>query len=283
MRHLTFTEAEYYKVAVLIKTAAFNKDSIVSHYVEPLINSGSLSEDFIAFNLKYEDKGKVSASFIKEYLAELLPVLVQLNIEYLYVADANYFKTLTGNTKAEQHLGYVLPCKIKGYEQLKVVLGVNYQAMIFNPDLQEKLSLSLSTLSAALAGNSVALGSTIIHSAAYPSTVTDIAAALQSLHQYPFLTCDIETFSLRFEEAGIGSIAFAWDQHNGVAFPVDYQVNRRLPPDGVPQKEHGYRLDNKPVKRLLKMFFTEYQGRLVYHNASFDIQILIFELWMKSL
>lgn len=278
MRHINFTESEYYKVAVLIKTAAFNKDSIVSHYVEPLINSGSLLEDFIAFNLKYEDKGKVSAAFMKEYIAELLTVLVQLKIEYLYVADANYFKTLTGNTKAEQHLGYVLPCKIKGYEHLSVVLGVNYQALIFNPDLQDKLNLSLTTLSSALAGTNVVLGSTIIHSAAYPSTLADIAAALQSLHQYPALTADIEAFSLRFNEAGIGTIAFAWDQHNGIAFACDYQVARRQD-----DPLHGFQETNVEVRALLLKFFTEYQGELTWHNCCYDCKVIIYNLWMKDL
>jgi DNA polymerase-1 len=61
--------------------------------------------------------------------------------------------------------------------------------------------------------------SSIAHSAHYPSTLADIATALDSLNQYPVLSCDIEAFRLRFNEAGIGSIAFAWDQHNGVAFP----------------------------------------------------------------
>ena len=220
MRHAIFTTTpeESYKVAVLVKATAFNVREIGISYTEPLEQLGVSLDSMIAFSLDYNKDRKAPNAFIKEYLAELMPVLDELKVQYLYVADANYFKVLAGQTKADIHFGYVLPCKLKGYEHMHVVLGLNHQSLIYNPELQSKLDLSLTTLSSHTVGNYSAIGTDIIHSASYPSSLEDIKAALDGLHQFSELSCDIEAFSLRFNEAGIGSISFAWDQHNGLAF-----------------------------------------------------------------
>lgn len=290
MRHIVFGESEQFPIAVLVKGTAFNQQEIQNNYVNPLSDQGIDRSKVIAFTLKYNEAGKAPAKFIKEYLDNLLPALVSLGTTHLYVTDATYFKVLTKETKAEPHFGYILPCKIKGFEQLQVVLGLNYQQLIYNPDLKDKLDMSIDTLASHFKGNYQALGSNIIHSESYPDTTESIAAALQSLHQYPSLTCDIETFSLRFEEAGIGTISFAWDKNNGIGFACDYaQV---VLPDGSMDKEapeetwaalHGYFKKNPTIRALLKQFFTEYQGKLTWHNAAFDVKVLVYTLWMKDL
>lgn len=280
MRHIIFDEAETYKVAVLIKTASFNKQALIQNYVEPLKQLGIPSDQVIGFNLKYNETGKAPVPFIKEYVDELLPVLKELGVNYLYCADAAYFKYLTKNQKADPHIGYVFPCKLKGYEHLQIILGVNHQALIYNPDLQSKLSLSLKTLADAVQGNYQALGQGIISSAIYPTTNNQIQQALDSLHQYAELTCDIETFSLLFDKAGIGTIAFAWDQHNGLAFACDYRAHAPHS-GGAGNPQHGKQENNSDVRELLKHFFETYRGKLTWHNASFDIRSIIYALWMK--
>ena len=130
MRHIIFDEAETYKVAVLIKTAAFNKQALISNYVEPLNTLGIPQDQIIGFNLKYNEVGKVPAAFMKDYVEELLPVLNELGVNYLYCADSAYFKYLTKNAKADPNIGYVFPCKLKGYEHFQIILGVNHQALI---------------------------------------------------------------------------------------------------------------------------------------------------------
>lgn len=282
MRHLIFSEADSYSVAVLVKTSSFNRQELLTNYINPLIERGVAGHEMIAFTLKYNSDNKAPAKFIKEYLDNLLPALQSLGVNHLYCADANYFKTLTGQAKAEPSFGYVLPCKIKGYEHMNVVLGLNFQQLIYNPALQAKLDLSLSTLASGVAGNYEAPGSGIIHSAYYPETVQDIAAALNSLHQYPSLSCDIEAFSLRFDEAGIGTIAFAWDEHNGIAFACDYHVSYQ----GLMHQDPawpGSQIRNREVRELLLGFFTHYKGELIFHNAAYDVKILIRELWMDHL
>ena len=277
MRHLLFEEASTYNIAVLVKASAFKQQEILSNYIDPLVQLGIPKSSCIGFTLEYDDTGKAPVKIIKGYLDKLLPALASLGVSYLYVTDAAYFKVLTKQAKAEPHFGYVLPCKITGFEGMKVVLGLNYQQLIYNPDLQAKLDMSLSKLAADVGGCTEVLGADIIHSAHYPETTESIAAALEKLHAYPRLSCDIETFSLRFNEAGIGTIAFGLDQHNGVAFACDYHVPAKDTEGGL----HGIFIPNTKVRLLLRHFFETYQGELIWHNATFDCKCLIYTLWMK--
>ena len=181
MRHLLFTDPQdAYSVAVLVKSTSFNHLALNIHYAQPLKELGIPRENLIGFTLEYNENGKAPAGFIKEYLAELLPELHGLGVQYLYVTDAAYFKVLTRQARAEIHMGYVLPCTIKGFEHMQVVLGINHSALIFNPDLQAKLDKSLATLHSHVMGNYQAPGIDIIHSSWYPKGDTEIAQALDA-------------------------------------------------------------------------------------------------------
>lgn len=288
MQHILFQENlnNKYSIAILIKTQALKTKELREYYVTPLINMGLAANDIIAFDLEYNEQGKCPVKLIKAYLGTLLKALDTLDTKTLLVADSAYFKTLTKSKKADPNYGYVLPCAIPNYEHMNVILTTNYGALFYNPTLQSKLDMSLNTLSNHLQGTHTDLGTSIIHSEAYPDTYADISEALKALHQYPELTCDIETFSLRFNEAGIGTIAFAWNQHNGIAFAVDYEEiiddcegNGFLIDNGI----FGKQINNKPIKKLLLEFFMKYKGRLIYQGATFDIKILIYELFMDNL
>ena len=278
MRHIIFEEADTYKVALLTKQSCFIKNQLEEYYTKPLNKLGVASSSIIGFNLLYNATGKAPASFVKAYIENLLPALHSLGVEYLYCTDSTYFKQLTKSSKADPHIGYVLPCKFKGYEDMKVVLGVNYQALIFKPELSNKLDMSISTLADALNGAYVELGSNIIHSSYYPETIQDIKDTLNSLHKYDELTYDIEGFGLGITEVGLGTIAFAWDQHNGVAFKCDYES---IDPSVI-SDHYGVFHPNSEVRELVKDFLTTYKGTLTYHNATFDIRSLIYTLWMED-
>lgn len=286
MRYHTFTHAVQgsYRVALLSKTTAFNKGELDRNYVQVLTQQGIPVDNVIAYTLSYDDNGKAPVKHIKAYLLEsLLPALTSLSTEYLYVTDSAYFKILAGVPQAEPHQGYVLPCKLPGYTHFKVVLGLNYQQLVYNPELKAKLTTSLACLAQAIHGTYQSPGTGIIHKAIYPRTHQDIAETLEALLAYPELTCDIEAFSLRFNEAGIGTISFAIDEHNGVAFPVDYAENV-TPPNVVEQRqEYGRYVLNPAVHALLKSFFERYQGKLTFHNADYDVKVMIYVLWMQSL
>jgi DNA polymerase-1 len=283
MRHHIFetSVSGSYAVALLMKGNAFHKQELLRSYVNPLFNRGLPSSDVIAFTLEYNNVGKAPAAHIKAYLEELMPELNKLGVQYLYVADSNYFKALTKQVKADVHHGYVMPCKFPGCEHMKVVLGTSYTQLIYNPDLQHKLDGGLFALTSDMAGAYQAPGTGIIHSAQYPESLGSIQAALNDLHQYPSLEIDIEAFSLRFNEAGIGTIAFAWDKHNGIAFACDYVPN----PHGLVDGDgfYGRQFNNTAVRRLLKEFFCAYKGKLTFHNATYDVKVILYVLWMKDL
>lgn len=282
MRHMIFEQADHYTVALLIKPTGFKLQELLDNYVIPLETKGLQRNQVIGFTLDYPS-AKPSAKEMKAYLDNLLPALDSLGITHLLVADAGYFKTLVKKTRADPHFGYPLPCTIKGYEHMTVVLSVNHQALIYNPVLQSKLDMSLDTLSTALQGTYEALGSNIIHSAQYPQTLPDIAAALNQLHQFPLLTCDIETFSLRMNKAGIGSIAFAWDEHNGMAFLCDWTTNEsHIDHDGNLMPGFGAYKATVLKRELIRQFFETYQGKVIWHNATFDLKILVYTLWMDT-
>jgi len=277
MRHLIFEQSDTYPVVVLIKTSYLRQYELEQNYLLPLVPEVPI-KDVVAIDLAYDQNGKAPAKLIKEYLEELLPAIDSIGGKFIYCADAAYFKALTKQTKgkAESHIGYVVPCRIPGYEHLQVILGVNYGQLVYNPDQYHRLDLTLKTLKTAYSGNYQELGLNIIHGAEYPKSPTAIADALRGLMIHETLSCDIEGFSLHPMDAGIGTIAFAWDHHHGLAFPVDYLALPE-PQDG----HHGVQRENRTVRKLLRSFFEQYQGRLRFHNAAYDVGSLIYALWME--
>lgn len=282
MRHHVFGQSESYSVALLMKQTAFDKHALITNYLTTMAEQGVSVDEVIAFTLEYQSKN-FSVAQGKEYLAKLMPELHGLGVKHILCTDAGYFKLLAGVKNADSAHGYVLPCVIKGFEHMHVVLGVNYQQLVYKPELQAKVDQSIEALCNHRGGSYAAPGTGIIHKAVYPSTVAAIKDALTQLLSFPELSCDIETFSLRFNEAGVGTIAFAPDKHRGVAFACDYAENIVRPPLAEKRQEFGRFLPNKEVRALLKWFFTEYKGKLTFHNAAFDVKVLVYVLWMDHL
>lgn len=278
MRHIAYGQSGTYPVAILIKNAALNKQEIQKHYVDPLVAQGLDAADIVAMSLDYNQAGKAPVKHIKAYLQGLLPALDDVDTCYLFTCDSDYFKVLAGVRKSEPHYGYTLPCVIPGYEHMHVTLGLNYRALFYDPQQQPRLDLCLHALASSVLGNYQALGTGVIQHAEYPAGHTAIEAALNRLHQYPVLSADIETFSLRFQEAGIATIGFAWDQHSGMAFACDYRCYQEQPAE----RYYGYKEPNQKIRKLIRKFFETYQGKLRWHNAPFDFRCLIYTLWMKD-
>ncbi len=279
MRKIVYASSDTYPVALLIKGTAFNADELENVYSGALDSKGIPREDLLFMSLEYSSNGKAPIKYIKEYLGRLMPELASLGVKTIYCADAAFFKILTGMRKAEPYLGYIKPCSLEGYEHMDVTLGVNHKSLMYNPANEPKLQLSVATLTEHVAGTLTGLGADIIHSASYPRSIDDIVTALQGLHQYSELAADIECAGLNFHTAGIGTIAFAWDQHNGIAFPVDYRP-RLIPTD---DGKWGDMTVNPGIRAALKNFLVEYPGVFTWHNASFDIKNLIFNLFMKDI
>ena len=265
MRYQIFTDEvqDSYDVAILIKPTSFDGDAMKKHYIAEFDKLGISADRIIAYTLEYNG-GKVNASLAKEYLADLLPVLSDLHVKYIYCADAAYFKILANQRKSEVHLGYHFPVKDT---DMIVTYGINHSSIKYNPDNLMKIRLSIQTIKDVMDECFEELGSTIIYNSYYPSELDNIRDTLDNLLHYPIISCDIEAYSLDFDKAGIGTISFAINQNEGVAFGVDYLTNHS---------------PNLPVRALLKDFFKNYTGTLIFHNAGYDVKVLIYELFMQD-
>lgn len=263
------------KVGILIKESSFQEAKLIQYYVQPMQDAGIPREEVVAFSLEYTRGGKAPATLIKDYIGTWLQSFKDAGIKYLFCADSAYFKALTKERKAEPNLGYVLPCAIPGFEDMHVIYSLGYGALIHNPNQQEKIDLSLTSLTTHYHGSYIEIGSDIIKEERYPNTMSAIKKELAYLHQFPTLAVDIEAFSLNLRDAGLGTIAFAESKHSGSAFFVEYQPI--LPEGGY----YAVRGEAPKTKRLLRQFFESYRGKLIAHNASYDFKCLIHSLWMK--
>lgn len=211
---------------------------------------------------------KPSANEIKAYLPKLLEMLNYLGVTLLVVTDTTYFNKLVGiRSGASEYAGMVMPCVIEDYTHMRVLYSINPYLCVINPDNKPVLERSLQVAADWFAGCYVPPGENIIHKAYYPSTLADIKFALDELLTFPELSCDTEAFSLKHYSAGLGTIAFAIDEHNGIAFDCQHSRDMGQWPE---------------LRKLLRDFFDAYTGNMIYHNANFDIKILVFQLYMQG-
>lgn len=290
MNYIAFSEEDV-NTAILVKKRSLQSNGVLKNYIEPLVELGCNEEDFVAVEAMYNQHDKAPVKMIKEYLNDILPELNDVGVKYILVNDAAYFKVLANQRKAEGHYGAIYPCAIKGYEHISIVLGINYAVFYHNPDAQAKLNLSLTALAEHKnTGSYTVLGASIekkidyfYHvpddsgSAFHHNQLRDIRNYLESLLILPIIEVDIEAFSLKFYEAGIGTISFGTAEGEAGVIQCDAQTDHLGSSDPIIQ------CDNKEVKNLLRDFFIEYKGKVTYHNGGYDAKVLIYELFMDHL
>lgn len=264
MRYLKYSDKEEFPIVFLVQN--INKKDLEEYYFKDLDKNNILTLD-----LYYEPgKKKTPAAIIKQYLEEeIIPILNEYKTKYVIVSDQEYFKVLAKVLKVDLYLGYAMKSP---YGDFQVFYIPNYKAVFFNPDvIKEKINYVIKSLKDSFTGSYKDPGTNIIHSSTYPKTVKLIKYWLDKfIKDNNPLTCDIETFSLKHYDSGLGTITFCWNQHEGIAFPIDYY-------DG---NEKDY---SKQVRKLLKDFFINFKNKLIFHNISFDVYILIYQLFMKNL
>jgi DNA polymerase-1 len=262
-RYLTNNEeAESYDIAILVKDINFDAEMLERYYLNNLALVGLGHLNVIFYSLEYKTK-KPKAKHMQEYMLGLNSLFIQNKIRYLYVADANYFKHITKEQKPMANLTNFY--KVECYE---ACFGINYSSIKYSEDNRDKLILSLQYIKDKEDNNYIKLGSNIIHNVSYPTGDIEILSALKFLSTKPVLAIDIETYSLDFSKAGLATISFAWSQHDAIAFAIDFSNNH---------------MPNMPIRTYLKAFFDNYQGKSIYHNAGYDVKVLIYNLYMKDL
>lgn len=282
MRYLYFSEHEQEKYPVTFLVPMIQRDEILKHYIKPF---GLKQEEVLVLDLHYaQGKKKTPMGEMRQYLAEeVIPVLKQAGTKVIAVADAEYFKALTKSAKTEVHLGYALPCEMGDFQ---VVYVPNYKALFYDPiKVQTKIDQGMKALCSTLRGNYQAPGSGIIHYAEYPSRPEDIEQWLiKLLNMNCPLTIDIEAFDLKHDKAGIGTISFAWNKHEGIAFAVDYKPEEWTQKKGnATVQYYGVQSMNHEVRAMLKEFFKQFLQKAIYHNIAFDVYVLIYQLFMTDI
>jgi DNA polymerase-1 len=263
IRTLRFSKGKQKDIAILIPNQDFNEDQIRKTYIQPLKAQGISEDDIIIITIELNAQDKAPVSLIKDCMEHVSKMLIAFQTTRVVVCQSQYFKYLTKKTKVEVNYGYPIASPI--ISDITVFASIASSVLFTKPNYIQYLNLSLQAVAYHATGKSNMFLGTILKNIEYPKTLSDITDALNSLYKYPALTCDIETFGLQVNLAGLGTIAFAWDEHSGIAFPIDLSDN-----------------DVGRIRMLLKFFLQHYQGKLIFHNATFDTKVLIWELFMKS-
>lgn len=249
------------------------KESLIRKYIaEPFkLNL----DEILVLSLVQEVDKKTSVKFIKQVLQEeYQSIFDEQGCDYIICTDAVYFHALTKCTKTTALLGYVLPSV---FGRQKVIYCPSLQKVFYDPNkVISQINQAISALLSHINGVYKDPGSSIITTAMYPQNIAEIKTWLDKLlSMNQPLTCDIECFDLKHYKAGIATITFCWNQHEGIAFPVDYRPSE----DGL----FGSNTPNEEVRELLRNFFINFKETLIFHNISFDVYVLVYQLFMKDL
>lgn len=192
--------------------------------------------------------------------AVVLDLIEQYKPVCTICADTNMFKTLTKKPKVKGLEGYPVNSAIG-----PVFWIPNYVSTYYNPTTNDTIVFIMGNVNKYAHGVKVTIGEGVIQQKIYCKDVASTKLFLDSLLQYDRLAVDIETAgnnALKHYDNYIISIAFAWDKHSGGAVYVN---------------------GDTAILGLLREFFDKYTGTCMYHNCSFDIQNLIYHLYMHSI
>lgn len=209
------------------------------------------------------EKKKTPVKEIKQYITDVItPYVKEHQCEYILVCDGEYFKQLSKKSQVLPYLGYVIETELG-----KVAYVPSYKGALYNEDVPKQIDIAIKAVLAYSSNTYHEPGKNIIKTEVYPSSVEEIKTVLTSLLSCDKLTCDIETWSLKHFNSGLASITFCWSDSEGTAFKIDYSSDK----------------ENEPIRDLLRWFFDTYQGSLIFHNITFDMYILTYQLYMKDL
>ncbi len=86
---------------------------IEKHYYKPHLTD--LHQDVMVCNIFLDrTKKKTSAAHIKEYLNDLIPELLNMNIKLLVITNPDYFKVITKKSKTDATIGDIVATVVPG-------------------------------------------------------------------------------------------------------------------------------------------------------------------------
>ena len=252
------TSIEATMTKFLFLTPDKNEESIHRYYLKHIP-----IEECAFLSLYFSNAKRTPTSEMRNYIEEVvIPFIKENEVKYLLVCNGEYFKLLAHKPKVEEYLGYVIDSDLA-----YVVYVPDYRTALYDETFDSRVSRALLQAQKHAIGDYQEPGKGIIHTGIYPVSNSEISLVLESLYKCDKLTCDIETWSLKHYDSGIATITFCWNEHEGTAFKVDYSQSQR----------------NEEVRNLLRHFFETYQGILIFHNITFDMYILTYQLYMNDL
>lgn len=276
MSYQIFTDALHTEYPICILSARLIKSDLEKYYISPF---GLDPSAFIAMDMfLHPDKKKTPVAEIKQYiLEELVPEWKALSIKYIVCTNTDYFKVLTKAVKVDASVGFVLDCIFGDW---KVIYIPPTQQIFYDPiKVKDKIEIGMQSLIAFEEHRYIPPGANIIEFADYPKTVPEIQAWLDKLIQMDVpLAVDIEAFSLKHYDAGIGTICFAWSKTEGIAFAVDY-----VPIEGATSAPYGMQVRNQELRDMLRAFFENFKQKIRYHGISYDAYVLVYQLFMTDI
>lgn len=278
MHYAYFSDTELTEYPVCLLVPNIRKDEIKRAYLD---TSAIEPDDMLVVDLHYADgKKKTPMAEMRAYITEeLAPTFTDMKVKYVLCTDGEYFKALTKAVKIEANLGYVMDSPFGDW---KVIYVPNHTSIFYDPEkTRAKIKQGLDALVSHATGSYEAPGNDVIKFAAYPSTDQEIEDWLvKFIEQGKPLCSDIEGFGLKHWECGIGTISFAWNQGEGIAFAVDYVTDLSVP--GF----YGKQVKNDHRRAMLKRFFEICRERgihIKWHNIAFDVYVLIYQLFMDHI
>jgi DNA polymerase-1 len=263
MEYITFSDNnDELKYAIFIKSTSASRSALLNYYIRPLEAYGIPKNEIVVVSVSPDGDKKFKVAPTKEKLIKISKGLKSLDIKHILIANGDLYKCITGVTKTSDCFGEVTKGTLEGYEKIRVTLSIDYSALLYNESLRFKLNHSIETFYKSCK-NTFKINKDIIEDIYVPQTLQEIKDVLEALLQYDMLSCDVETESLRFEKARIVTIAFAINKHEGVVFSLDTD-------------------DEKQIKNALYCFFDAYQGTLLFHNALYDVKVIIYQIFMES-
>ena len=239
------------KVLLLMPNGA-KEQVIKTHYINLL----APELDYEVRFLPRFDKKKVKIAELREMVASDYQEHIDA-ADITIICDAQWFQAIYKNCTPAQLIGF----KLEDSRGNAIFFAPNPFSFMYDTTILAKVTQAIVAVNNYILGSYKDPGKDIIHSARYCTTKEEISKELLSLLKYPELTCDIETHSLCHIDAGITSIAFAWDKHNGSALYIN---------------------DDQELLEMLKSFFVDYRGKLIFHNISYDVYVMIYVLFMKN-
>ena len=277
MKYLSYAQPENSTYSMCILVSTLNGTEIEKTYLFPYgVDPNSVV--VIELPAPPEGKKKTPVTDMRNWITEeLVPALTGIECEYLLITDPEWFKVITGEPKTDANLGYLLPTS---FGLFRCLFAPNYRQVFYDPKrVTAKIDQAMFAIRDHVSGTYAAPGADVINFMAFPETDAEIEAWLERLiiEDRP-LSCDIEAFSLKHYTSGIGTITFCWNEHEGIAFPVDY-----VPIEGATEAPFGMEVRNEHRRKLLANFFLRFNQKLLYHAISYDVYVLIYQLFMEHI